>query len=210
MQQNDELFSALLDGELSADEIDTLLVALDEGAGGAEVTARWGAIGASMRGQRASATSILEGVRAVTDAEPHQPRVADFAAAKARRRMPAQWKLPATGLAAAASLALAVVLLPSAIEERGPITPAADATGGAALAQSETAPAPLERRQEAREVALPPQLAAGRAAAGEREEMLNTYFIEYAGYRTAQGIGGPLGYARYAAHNADMRSAQPR
>ena len=54
------------------------------------------------------------------------------------------------------------------------------------------------------------RISAAEPASRVREEVLNTYFIEYASHRSAQGIGGPLGYARYAAHNADMPSAQPR
>lgn len=209
MQQNDELFSALLDGELAPDEIDTLIEALGREPGAAGTTARWGAIGASMRGQGSSPGSILGGVRAAIDAEPLRPRVTSIGAARDQRRMRRRWTLPATGLAAAASIALAVLLLPTAMQESLPPQPAADATGGAAVARLANDEAVAQQVSTGGSTTQT-RLAAGEPAHRAREEILNTYFIEYASHRSAQGIGGPLGYARYAAHNADIPSAQPR
>lgn len=208
MQQNDELFSALLDGELAPDEIDTLIEALNREPGAAGATARWSAIGASMRGQGGSPGSILGGVRAAIDAEPLPSRVSSLKAAREMRRMRRSWKLPATGLAAAASIALAVVLLPATMQENAPTRPAADATGGAAMAQA--ANDVVSARQVASSDNAGSRVAASEPMHRAREEILNTYFIEYASHRSAQGIGGPLGYARYAAHNADIPSVQPR
>lgn len=213
MQQNDELFSALLDGELAPDEIDSLIEALGREPGAAGATARWSAIGASMRGQGGSPGSILGGVRAAIDAEPLPSRVSSLKSARDARRMRRSWKLPATGLAAAASIALAVVLLPATMQENAPTRPAADATGGAAMAQA--GDDDLSARQVATSEVANSEDAGSRVAASEaphraHEEILNTYFIEYASHRSAQGIGGPLGYARYAAHNADIPSTQPR
>lgn len=215
MQQNDELFSALLDGELAPDEIDSLIEALNREPGAAGATARWSAIGASMRGQGGSPGSILGGVRAAIDAEPLPPRVSSLGAARQARRMRRSWKLPATGLAAAASIALAVVLLPATMQENAPTRPAADATAGAAMAQVSDDGFSARGVATSEVAHTQGQGAGSRVAVSEpthraREEILNTYFIEYASHRSAQGIGGPLGYARYAAHNADIPSTQPR
>lgn len=208
MQENSELFSALLDGELAPDEVDALLEALEEDPRKAGTTARWGAIGASMRGQCAATTDILGGVRAAMAEEPLPSRVRRIDSARRRRGLPQRWKLPATGLAAAASLALAVMLLPAAIEQGAPLKPAADATGGAAVAQAEQSQSTVLRSAGSdAPVARPGNLESGSQA---REDTLNTYFIEYASHRSAQGIAGPLGYARYAAHNVDISSAQQR
>jgi negative regulator of sigma E activity len=208
MQQNDELFSALLDGELAPDEIDTLIEALDREPGAADTAARWSAIGAGMRGQGSSPGSILGGVRAAIDAEPLRPCVSSLGAAREQRRMRRRWALPATGLAAAASIALAVLLLPTVMQEGAPLQPAADVAGGAVVARVADDGAVAE--QSSSSSTTQTRLAAGEPAHRVREEILNTYFIEYASHRSAQGIGGPLGYARYAAHNADIPSAQPR
>lgn len=211
MQRNHELFSALLDGETTPDEIDTLIEVLEQENGSTETIARWGVIGASMRGQCAAPSSIIEGVREAVAFDTSPERVADLGAARRRRAMPGRWKLPATGLAAAASVALAVMLFPAAVEQRAPIQPANDATGGAAIAQA--APAQVDATRSASNAesdSSPTRISAASRASRAREEVLNTYFIEYASHRSAQGIGGPLGYARYAAHNADIPSAQPR
>lgn len=212
MQRNDELFSALLDGELAPDEIDTLIAALDREPDTAGTTARWSAIGASMRGQGGNAGGIVNGVRAAIDAEPLKPRVASLDAARDKRRMSRRWALPATGLAAAASIALAVLLVPVAMQDGGPMRPAADATGGAAVARvaDDSIASQQVASQQVASNSVTPRSAPDEIARGAREEILNTYFIEYASHRSAQGIGGPLGYARYAAHNADIPSAQPR
>lgn len=209
MQHNDELFSALLDGELAPDEIDTLIAALNREPGAAGATARWSAIGASMRGQASSSGSILAGVRAAIDAEPLPSDVRRLETARAARRMRRSWKLPAAGLAAAASIALAAVLVPAAMQGGAPLRPAADATGGAAMAARAADDGGGNRHVAASADAVP-RVAANEPTRRAREEILNTYFIEYASHRSAQGIGGPLGYARYAAHNADIPSAQPR
>lgn len=216
MQQNDELFSALLDGEIASEEIDALLDSLEHDPGAADATTRWNCIGTAMRGQGRMPAhgSLLSGVRAAIAEQPISAGVSDIAAARARRIQRRRWALPATGVAAAASIAMAAFLLPSMFQATTPTAgpEAVQPTAGTqALARSESAPTEAGA-SAAQAGAASSQLQQARAfqPAGDREEVLNTYYIEYAGYRTAQGIGGPLGYARYAAHNADMRAPQAR
>ncbi|MCK5769760.1 sigma-E factor negative regulatory protein [Algiphilus sp.] len=216
MQQNDELFSALLDGEIASEEIDALLDSLEHDPGAADATTRWNCIGTAMRGQGRMPAhgSLLDGVRAAIAEQPISAGVADIAEARARRIQRRRWALPATGVAAAASIAMAAFLMPAMFQTTtsttGPeaVQPIA---GAQVLARSEGA-SPEAGAGAAQAGAASSQLQQARAfqPAGDREEVLNTYYIEYAGYRTAQGIGGPLGYARYAAHNADMRAPQAR
>jgi len=210
MQQTDELFSALLDGELASDDIDALIKTLDHDPASAHAVTRWSSIGVLMRGQsRVPVRSdLLEGVREAiaTEAADHDGNVVSLAArrpARARR-----WALPATGLAAAASLALAAIIVPVAwqgdsasdslngtpvVSGSGPF--AADTSLQSAVAQAAPGSTKASAQSGNRDA---------RAASPVADERLNTYYIEYAGHRSAQGIGGPLGYARYAAHNADL------
>lgn len=39
----------------------------------------------------------------------------------------------------------------------------------------------------------------------DQARQLNNYLIDYSNYRSVQGVGGTLGYARFAAHTADYR-----
>jgi len=42
----------------------------------------------------------------------------------------------------------------------------------------------------------------------DQARQLNNYLIDYSNYRSVQGVGGTLGYARFAAHTADYRSQE--
>lgn len=209
MQQTDELFSALLDGELASEDIDALIETLDHEPASAGAVTRWSSIGVMMRGQsRLSArTDLLEGVREAiaTEAADHQnPKVSAIASRRPTRR----WTLPVTGLAAAASIAVAAVVLP-VVWQGTPSTGTAEElpsiSGSGAFANAPSLQSSVAQ-------ARPDSSAAGARSASREgmnalpvgDERLNTYYIEYAGHRSAQGIGGPLGYARYAAHNADL------
>lgn len=215
MHQTDEMFSALLDGELAVDEIDTLLQSLDARPDAGVMTSHWSRIGSSMRGQCTPGVGhdILSGVRAALVDEPrHATAVSPtpVSARAASRRMRRRWFSAGAGVAAAASLAMAVVLVP---ELRNATTPpgtaAAETVASGAVDAPEAVAAtdgPAVRSADG--TGNPVQVGAAERSAA-RDDRLNTYFIEYAGHRTVQGIGGPLGYARYAAHNADMRSTRP-
>lgn len=210
MQQTDELFSALLDGELASDDIDALIKTLDDEPASGHAVTRWSSIGVMMRGQSRlpARFDLLEGVREAiaTEAADQSDNVVSLASRQRSRRR--RWALPATGLAAAASLALAAVVVPlawqseSASESTGTTATVAasglfaeDAAGQNSVAQAVPSSASTTVQSGNREV---------MTAFPAGDERLNTYYIEYAGHRSAQGIGGPLGYARYAAHNADL------
>ncbi|MCR9090828.1 MAG: sigma-E factor negative regulatory protein [Proteobacteria bacterium] len=209
MQQTDELFSALLDGELALEEIDALMESLDHNPKSTEAATRWSAIGVMMRGQsRLSArTDLLEGVREAIATEAAEPSKSKVVALASRRRV-RRWALPATGLAAAASLAIAAGVVPAAWQAGSPAGTVQEAAPAGGSANVASVVSPLQRGvAQARLEERPAGLRVGNrdsAVLPVGDERLNTYYIEYAGHRSAQGIGGPLGYARYAAHNADL------
>lgn len=209
MQQTDELFSALLDGELASDDIDALIKTLDNDPKSSAAVTRWSCIGVMMRGQsRIPARSdLLEGVReAIATEAAEQSKVVPLA--PRRRSRARRWALPATGLAAAASLAIAAVVVPVVWQGEAP---AGASDGGPVIAGSglfadarspENQVAQANADIKSRTVSV--RAVDGASSLPVGDERLNTYYIEYAGHRSAQGIGGPLGYARYAAHNADL------
>eukprot|EP00820_Chromera_velia_P027803 Cvel_36180.t1-p1 / transcript=Cvel_36180.t1 / gene=Cvel_36180 / organism=Chromera_velia_CCMP2878 / gene_product=Sigma factor AlgU regulatory protein MucB, putative / transcript_product=Sigma factor AlgU regulatory protein MucB, putative / location=Cvel_scaffold7008:1224-2291(+) / protein_length=317 / sequence_SO=supercontig / SO=protein_coding / is_pseudo=false len=128
---------------------------LDHNPKSTEAATRWSAIGVMMRGQsRLSArTDLLEGVREAIATEAAEPSKSKVVALASRRRV-RRWALPATGLAAAASLAIAAVVVPAAWQAGSPagtVQEAAPAGGSANVAsvsplQSGVAQARLEER----------------------------------------------------------------
>lgn len=201
MRSTQELLSALLDGELEADDLDRLMATLDtdDGETGSALgtTARWAVVGSVMRGADLPRYDhdILGSVRTALASEPLMR--ADVL--PMRRRARSRWMMPVGGLAAAASLAMAAVLLPGLVQQ---------SDGPDAVPASTVAVDTVERRAAGERRSSAESRASTMSA--RREEQLNTFHIEYAGYRTVQGVGGPLGYARFAAHNADLRQTSGR
>lgn len=209
MQQTDELFSALLDGELASDDIDALIKTLDNDPKSARAATRWSCIGVMMRGRcRVPARSdLLEGVReAIATEAAEQRKVVPLASRRHSRAR--RWALPVTGLAAAASIAIAAVVVPVVWQGDAPAVGAegAPVIAGSGLfsdaGSTENRVAQANSEMNSRTVSVGSLDGVSSFPVGD--ERLNTYYIEYAGHRSAQGIGGPLGYARYAAHNADL------
>lgn len=186
-----ELVSALSDGELDAATLDTVVSSMaEEHSEGRERLARYRLIGDTLRGETAmDASGIAAGVR---DALRDEPVV--LAPARAR---PPRWLKPATGVALAASVAAAAIVIAPGMmssHENGastvvvaqtpalPIAPAlvgAGSAAGTSAARDETGEAAKERWQ-----AIDPEL----------QSRLNRLVIEHHEFSGRTGINGPVSH----------------
>jgi negative regulator of sigma E activity len=183
-----ELLSALLDGEIAGAELDRLLENLDKSEALRE---RWR--------RMCAARAAREGLRV----NPRQDLCAGVMAALAGAPVPAQdqrvvplpqrqrdVRRPALGLAAAASIAAVAVAVALRVH-----SPAPDA-----LVAVNT---PVPGGSEAADAAASAETDVARLDA-DSARRLDDYVIEHSNYR-AGGMGGPLSYARFAAHTAEYQ-----
>lgn len=194
-----ELLSALLDGECSAEELDRILAQIEKDP---SLAARYSRMMMAREARagviRIADPGFADRVMSALDANPLAPggSVVPF--------RPSGWRAyrflaPAAGLALAAGVgALAVLTLRPEAGAPLPATEVATevATGGPASG------------------AAIPVSTAGAPESGARYwdqlepdevERLNAYLIAYSQSRAQQGMGSTLGYARYAAHTAEYR-----
>lgn len=178
-----DALSALLDGECSTAEIDSIL---DEMRRSPELAQRWSRMCVSREAAQGTKVSrsqpcICAGVMSRLDAAPEAPgaKVVDLAVRKAMRQPNGRpswasiWK-PAAGLAAAASVGAAAVLF---------IRPAEEIGATETLAINDPA-----------EVVDPEEQA--------YRQMLREYVMDHSNSLGDDGMGGTLRYARFAAHTA--------
>jgi negative regulator of sigma E activity len=183
-----ERLSALLDGELLGAELDQLLEELESSP---ELNARWQrlcTVQAVRKGVKlAPKVDIAAGVMsAIADAPApaRDPRVVALPQRPARR-LRREW-VPAVSLAAAASL-VAVVAVTSI---RGQLSGTNGQTVALTPAISGIQPVAV--------------LSNATRLNDDAARQLDNLMIEHANYRGG-GMGGPLGYARVAAHTADYQ-----
>lgn len=189
---NDAL-SALFDGELSGPEMDRLL---DEIERSPELGRQWSRLCASREAQAGTRIAegqrcICSGVMAALDAEPARAydKVVDLAVRRAGRpSLSALWK-PALGLAAAASVGAAAVLLVQ--PQVAGVSP-----GG------QVAAAPTTRMN-----VIPAEYRpADEFAEADNDTSMARYLMDHNNAISDEGVGGTLRYARFAAYKAEYRS----
>lgn len=212
---SEELVSALLDGECDGRELDRLLAecerdeALRTRFSRMQYARDLARSPTAVRFDAGFADRVMSALAAI------EPDAAGGKVVPLVRKRPA-W-VPVGGIAAAASLVLAVVagVMLSAGRD---VSSASEKDDGYVAVAPPSAVALTDPDQPAPTaavvpVASMPQTSLSRGAAelrwaqieGEQARQLNHYLIDYSNYRSAQGVGGTLGYARFAAHTADYR-----
>lgn len=187
----------MLDGELREMDLQNLL---DEYAESPLLQQRWQRLCATRAAMQnvplRREVDLCSGVMAAIAAAPTRAEIIDFAQARARKPAPASvWRHPAIGVAAAASVAALAIV--GGLRMHQSVVPESPAV--AALAPSATVAA----------TALPatPVSVSSRRLDPYAARQLDSYVMEYSNYRTAQGMDGALGYARFAARTAEYSPA---
>lgn len=198
-----ESLSALLDGECSPAETDRLL---DQIGRSPELQKEWSRlclVRDARLGTRISQdqTCICAGVMSALDDMPEaiHPKVVELADRRKSIYLGFSWK-PVAGLAAAASVAAAVVLL-LAIPAQQSDVEGNNGVWGNQINAPVSAPVIPRPSRGLQSVALHPEEIA------QREE-LDNLLMEHNGSMADQGMGGTLRYARFAAHTAEYRPQQ--
>lgn len=221
---SEELVSALLDGECESRDIDRLLAAIERDPSLRAGMSRMQFARESSRGLAAGHFDADFADRVMATIGDELPEPLSSKVVPLRRRTPA-W-VPATAFAAAASV-VAVVTASVMLSGEGdltgqPVGQGADFVASAAEpANDAVATVPVGRNYSfngnaaVRPVSLTPQMSPlgydfgnelrWAQIEGDQARQLNNYLIDYSNYRSAQGVGGTLGYARFAAHTADYR-----
>lgn len=177
---NEESLSALLDGECSPSELDRVLRQLDQDPAWRERFSRLSLAQDIRRGGRPQPVRSDFADR-VLAALPERPERASPAPASARPSAPPR-RRPLVALAAAAAVgAIAVLVLKPG--------PAVDPVAAPVAA----APAPDDDLRMAE-------------LDDENARQLRNYVMAYSQSRAQHGMGGTLGYARYAAYTDDHAS----
>lgn len=185
-----ETLSALLDGECTPAELDRLLDEMDRDP---TLKARYSRMILARDARqntrvRSAEIDFSAAVMAALDTEPEHKdssKVLTF-----QRRSPNFWR-PLAGLALAAGMGAVAVLairpqtapLPAALPLSTQQAPAETLSAEAVEVANHRWPRPDE----------------------DNAEQLNNYLIAYSQSRAQQGMGGTLGYARFAAHTAEYR-----
>ncbi|WP_078119651.1 sigma-E factor negative regulatory protein [Thiosocius teredinicola] len=199
-EKQSELVSALLDGELSVESQQrTVSAMLADGSEDLERFGRYRLIGDVMRGESAvAATEISARVRAALQDEP---------VVLAPPASKPNWLRPVAGLAVAASVATAAVLIaPQMISQTEP------AIGGAQVAAGTTQPtlAPTLVASTPQQAALPVAAVDVNRDGATRwealdeqlEDRLNRLVIEHQEYGGRTGINGPVPHIGLAGYEA--------
>jgi negative regulator of sigma E activity len=201
---SEESLSALVDGECSNTDLSQLLDNIDRSPALKDRWSRMCLMREARRGTRIEAAHLQFASRVMAALDQVQPEAAVVVPLKAKAAppkvvaSPRPWR-PLVGLAAAASLIGAVVLV---IWQQGAPVPA-----GAIPVAPPSVVAAIDSRAEAKG-AITPAVSTGADTRGDLQwssldrasaQELGGYLIDYSSYRSTQGMGG-LGYARYAAH----------
>lgn len=173
---NEESLSALLDGECTPGELSRLLQEMERDPALRERFSRM-RLAQEARGGTQVRSARLDFASRVLAALPARP---ESTVTPLRGAMPLRWQ-PLAGLAAAAAVGVVAVLV---LRPEGDPVPA-------------VGPAPVAVVQPAE----PP--ATTVAAEDEQARQLRNYLIAYSQSRAQHGVGGTLGYARYAAYTGD-------
>lgn len=193
-----ESLSALLDGECSPAEMDKLLDELEHSP---ELMQQWSRLWMAREAREGTQVKqdqpcICAQVMARLDDMPEavNPKVVELGG----RRKIFQWK-PVAGLAAAASVAAAALLVSMPAQKQDAAEPAGSFVPQIAAPVSFPAV-----RRSSRSL----QAAALRPEELEQQDELNSLLIEHNSSMAGQGMGGTLRYARFAAHTAEYRLQQ--
>jgi hypothetical protein len=119
-----------------------------------------------------------------------------------RRAARSRWQQPLVGLAAAASIAGALVIGGNTLLSQ----PASSSQSAQVAAVGNGALTPVSTRETDVASAEPQETRWGQLDADSARQ-LNDYMMEHSNYRAEQGMGGSLSYARMAVRTADYRPA---
>lgn len=207
-----ETFSALMDGECSASEIDAILAEFEASEEARETWSRMCQVRDVLGGCRIddAGDQLVANVMAAVLAERAEPvALAPVLAAPSPKVVPLpvrtaarrSWQQPLIGLAAAASIAGAVVI--------GGNSLLSQPAGGRALAAADPGRAsglvPVSARTEV--AGAEPAETRWAQLDSDSARQLNDYMMEHSNYRAEQGMGGSLSYARMTVRTADYRPA---
>lgn len=213
-----ELLSALLDGELSAAELDRLLGDFDKSEALRGRWQRFCALKAAREGVRLrSSVDICAGVMAALADAPAPASDTRVVPLPERSRRPAptfSWRTTA-GIAAAASMAAVVVVGGVQRQLHAGAYPATASVATVASAPAVTssliaAADESARKADAAITSVAPQQVAdseGSRLDPEARRRLDDYVIEHSSYSGGGLSGSPLGYARFAAETANYQPA---
>lgn len=183
---SDETLSALLDGECTPAELDLLLQRMKDDPGLGQRFARMAMNQELRRGLRVPAVPadfadrVMAALPERPDAPAKGPKTGTNVVSLPRR---ASWQ-PLAGLAAAAGLGAVAVLA---------MKPAPEPVAPVAVPVAEAAPAEVEFVE----------------LSDANARQLRNYVMAYSQSRAQQGLGGTLGYARYAAYTRDAAEEAP-
>lgn len=202
-EENLSRLSALLDGECSDAELDELLAEMDRSP---ELSERWSQLcrDQALRQGRTpiQAQCICADVMARLD-EPARSdqKVRPLRAPPPRLRLP-RWAVPAGGLAAAASLGAAAVLViqPESRQQPMPVPAGLAAIGEPVDWARESGQTVAQ--VEAVTVAERPEIVEAQPPQGQ---LLDEYLIDHSYAVAGEGMSGTMRYARFAAHEAEYR-----
>lgn len=182
---NDESLSALLDGECSPSELDTVLQDLERNPESRRRLSRQILAREARRGVavRKADLDFADRVMAGLDALPAEAASAKVVSMAPRSGAGFPWR-PALGLAAAAAFGAVAVLV---------LRPAATPV-------PETAPTVAAVSPAVESEAAAPEQADWSSLDEQKRQQLRNYLIAYSQSRAQQGMSGTLGYARYAAY----------
>ncbi len=204
-----ETLSALMDGECSAAELDAILTEFESSA---DTRERWSRMCLTRDALAGTSTKtankdICSNVMAAILAEPMvaaEPQSSTVVQLPILRATRSRWQQPLIGLAAAASIAGAVVLGGNSL-----LSQQVDGTASTTAANDSDGPAATQRASiRTTDVASgePIETRWGQLD-NESARQLSDLMMEHSNYRAEQGMGGSLSYARMAVRTADYRPA---
>lgn len=209
-----DTFSALLDGECSAEELNAMLDAFEQSA---EARAKWSRMCAVREvlhgGQPQVKVDVVANVMAAIAGESLAETAAVATPSPSRhdkvvmlrpRRSATGWRQPLVGLAAAASVAGAVAIGVNSLLSH----PVEGGTSGNVVALARTPAGGALTPVVARADNDTQETGWGQLDA-ESARQLSGYMLEHSNYRAEQGMGGSLSYARMAVRPVDYRPATP-
>ena len=198
--------SALLDGECPDAELDDLL---DEMERSPELAAQWSLM---CRDQDLRQGRVLPRQTCIcADVMSRLDEPESFAAnvRPLRPRMPAlrlpRWAAPVSGLVAAASMGAAAVLLVQPDGSPEPVTPGGATPLVASGERVNWVREPNSSVATMTKVVHKSTPVAGGGLEDPNEHLLREYLIDHSNAVAAEGMGGTMRYARFAAHEAEYR-----
>ena len=203
-QQREEQLSALLDNELSDQQLQSFMQDLKQDPlADAEAVQRYSIMGDAMRDELAPSSfmDISGAVHRAIEQEPAHTKSASAAQKPAFNlsQFLFGWTRPLAGMAVAASVAMVTLVTFNAVQN------SEDAGQPAQLAQS--APVVKMNSDIARNVQVASTLTI-RSASAQQQKELNRYMLEHSGYASQSTLQGMMPYVRAADVNAQKTNVQ--